>query len=58
MRRCTLLVRTPSTRDKLMQFGRLIGSWDLDVIFYDETEKVTRRTPGERHFGWALEAAR
>lgn len=42
-------------RDKLMQFGRLVGSWDLDVIYYDESGKVQRRTPGEWHFGWALE---
>lgn len=42
-------------REKLMQFGRLVGSWDLDVIYYGESGKVRRRTPGEWHFGWALE---
>jgi hypothetical protein len=42
-------------REKLMQFGRFVGSWDLDVIYYDESGAVKRRTPGEWHFGWALE---
>lgn len=42
-------------REKLMQFGRLVGSWDLDVIYYDEFGGIRRRIPGEWHFGWALE---
>ena len=45
----------PAHRSELMQFGRFVGSWDLDVIYYDEKGAVTRRTPGEWHFGWALE---
>ncbi|MCD6680743.1 MAG: hypothetical protein LT102_08840 [Burkholderiaceae bacterium] len=40
---------------KLMQFGCLVGSWDLDVVYYDESGAIKRRTPGEWHFGWALE---
>jgi len=40
---------------KLMQFGRFVGSWDLDVIYYDDEGQVRRRTPGEWHFGWVLE---
>lgn len=42
-------------RDKLMQFAPMIGSWDLDVIYYDENGEIRRRSPGEWHFGWALE---
>lgn len=42
-------------REKLMQFGRLVGSWDLDVIYYDDSGVVKKRIPGEWHFGWALE---
>jgi hypothetical protein len=42
-------------RDQLMQFGRFVGSWDLDVIYYDEQGGIRRRSPGEWHFGWALE---
>lgn len=38
-----------------MQFGRFVGSWDLDVIYYDESGAVRRQTSGEWHFGWALE---
>ena len=40
---------------KLMQFGCLVGSWDLDVVYYDESGAIKRRTPGEWHFGWVLE---
>ncbi len=29
---------------KLMQFGCLVGSWDLDVVYYDESAHM-RRTP-------------
>lgn len=38
-----------------MQFGRFMGSWDLDVVYYEEDGSVRRRVPGEWHFGWALE---
>jgi hypothetical protein len=42
--------------DKLMQFGRLVGSWDIEGRFFDADGNVTREgTPGEWHFGWALE---
>lgn len=42
-------------REQLMQFGVLVGSWDLDVIYYDADGSVRRRVPGEWHFGWVLE---
>lgn len=45
----------PRHVDKLMQFGRFVGAWDLDVVYYDEQGKVRRRTPGEWSFGWVLE---
>jgi hypothetical protein len=45
----------PVGEAELMQFGRFVGSWDLDVVYYDEEGKVRRRTPGEWHFGWVLE---
>jgi len=35
-------------------YGRLIGSWDLDVVSHDD-EDVTRHTQGEVHFGRVLE---
>ncbi len=51
----TAAAPSPAMAEELMQFGRFVGSWDLDVIYYDESGSVTRRTPGEWHFGWALE---
>jgi hypothetical protein len=41
--------------DKLMLFGRLIGSWDIVGRFLDEDGNVIRESTGEWHFGWVLE---
>ena len=45
----------PELADAFAPFAPLIGSWDLDVAWYDETGAVTRRTQGEWHFAWALD---
>ncbi len=45
----------PEHADKLMLFGRLVGSWDIDGRFFDEDGNVTRQGTGEWHFGWVLE---
>lgn len=39
-------------RDDL--YGRLIGSWELDVFDYDADGNAVR-SKGEVHFGWVLE---
>jgi hypothetical protein len=39
---------------KMDLYGRLIGSWDLDVMHIAE-DRTVRRRKGEWHFGWALE---
>ncbi|MFI7062881.1 hypothetical protein ACIBL3_18005 [Kribbella sp. NPDC050124] len=36
-------------------FAPLIGSWDLDVSWYDDDGNVTRQTKGEWHFAWVLD---
>jgi hypothetical protein len=41
--------------DKLMLFGRLVGSWDIVGRFFDEDGNVKREQAGEWHFGWVLE---
>jgi hypothetical protein len=41
--------------DKMMQFGRLIGSWDTVGRHFDEDGNVLRELIGEWHFGWVLE---
>lgn len=45
----------PHGLPELMQFGRFVGSWDLDVFFYNEEGDVSRQVAGEWHFGWVLE---
>jgi hypothetical protein len=36
-------------------FAPLIGSWALDVSWYDDDGRPTRETKGEWHFAWALD---
>jgi hypothetical protein len=45
----------PASADKLMLFGRLVGSWDIEGRFLDEEGNVIRESTGEWHFGWVLE---
>ncbi|MGH2391878.1 MAG: hypothetical protein ACRDGH_00075 [Candidatus Limnocylindria bacterium] len=45
----------PELADKLMLFGRLVGSWDIEGRFLDEQGNVLRENTGEWHFGWVLE---
>jgi hypothetical protein len=45
----------PEYADKLMLFGRLVGSWDIVGRFFDEEGNVTSEGTGEWHFGWVLE---
>jgi hypothetical protein len=45
----------PEYAEVLQPFAALIGSWDLDVRWYDETGAVSRQTKGEWHFAWALD---
>src|ERR1044071_9386005 len=45
----------PEYADKLMLFGRLVGSWDIEGRYFDEEGNVIRETTGEWHFGWVLE---
>ena len=40
---------------KLMLFGRLVGSWDIEGRFFDQDGNVTKQEAGEWHFGWVLE---
>jgi hypothetical protein len=41
--------------DKLMLFGRLVGSWDIEGRFFDKEGNITKQGTGEWHFGWVLE---
>jgi hypothetical protein len=45
----------PEYADKLMLFGRLVGSWDIVGRFLDEDGNVIKESTGEWHFDWALE---
>ena len=46
--------RSPEIPEAMDLYGRLIGSWDLDVIGYDDSGSVIRTT-GEAHIAWVLE---
>ena len=45
----------PEYAEAFQPFAPLIGSWDLDVAWYDDDGNVTRQTKGEWHFAWALD---
>ena len=45
----------PEYADRLIVFGRLVGSWDIDARYFDRNGEVTRERRGEWHFGWVLE---
>jgi hypothetical protein len=45
----------PAYADKLMLFGRLVGSWDIASQGFDEHGAVIKESVGEWHFGWVLE---
>lgn len=45
----------PEGPAELMQFGRFVGRWDLDVTYFDPAGAVSREVKGEWHFGWVLE---
>lgn len=39
--------------DQLMEFGRFVGSWDLEASFFEE-DGTSEHTSAEWHFGWIL----
>jgi hypothetical protein len=51
----TAIGPVPPHERELAQFGRFIGSWDLDVRYYTDDGSVRRHVAGEWHFGWVLE---
>jgi hypothetical protein len=47
----------PEFEQAFQPFAPLIGSWDLDVSWYDDEGRRTRETKGEWHFAWALDGS-
>src|SRR3989442_4408633 len=45
----------PEHAERLMLFGRLVGSWDIEGRYFDEDGQIIRENTGEWHFGWILE---
>jgi hypothetical protein len=41
--------------EALMLFGRLVGSWDVEAMYFDHAGMKTGERRGEWHFGWVLE---
>jgi hypothetical protein len=46
--------RSPEIPEAMDVYGWLVGSWDLDVVGYDDTGAVIHTT-AEAHFAWVLE---
>jgi hypothetical protein len=46
--------RSPAVPPSDDLYGFLIGSWELDLVAYDDDGNVTHST-GEAHFAWVLE---
>ena len=46
--------RSPEIPEEMDLYGWLIGSWELDVVGYDNEDNVIH-TSGEAHFGWVLD---
>ncbi len=46
--------RSPEIPEAEDAYGRLIGSWELDVPHYYGLEAGTKPLKGEVHFGWVL----
>lgn len=46
--------RSPDLPEAMDLYGWLIGSWELDVVSYDDSGKVIHTT-GEAHCAWVLE---
>jgi hypothetical protein len=45
--------RSPKIPEEMDLYGWLIGSWELDVVGYDDEDNVIHTT-GEAHFDWVL----
>ena len=43
----------PDEAERLALYGRLVGSWDIDAVWFDETGG-RREMRGEWHFAWVL----
>lgn len=44
----------PDRADKMGLYGRFIGRWAMDAVYYPE-DGSPQRSRGEIHFGWVLE---
>ncbi|MGH2871311.1 MAG: hypothetical protein ACRDL5_02500 [Solirubrobacteraceae bacterium] len=45
---------TPELAEKLMLYGRFVGSWRIESVNYDEHGQRRRERTGEWHFAWIL----
>ncbi len=45
----------PERAEGLMQFGWLVGSWDIEATFWNHDGNVVAERRGEWHFGWVLQ---
>lgn len=45
----------PDLAEPLMVFGQFVGTWDMDVQFFDDSGSRVYREPGTWAFGWVLD---
>ena len=47
--------RSPEIPEPADIYGWLVGSWELDVLYYRAIDFSSQNMKGEVHFGWVLE---
>lgn len=47
--------RSPEIPEDADAYGRLVGSWELEVLHYKAVDISPQHLKGEAHFGWVLE---
>ena len=45
----------PAYREQLMLFGQFVGTWNMDISFYDEAGQRVFQGVGEWMFSWILD---
>lgn len=47
--------RSPEIPESADAYGWLVGSWELEVLYYRGVDLSSQKIKGEAHFGWVLE---
>ncbi|HKW31409.1 MAG TPA: hypothetical protein VJN92_00275 [Candidatus Acidoferrum sp.] len=47
--------RSPEVPESADVYGWLVGSWELEALYYKAVDVSAKHIKGEAHFGWVLE---